>query len=107
MDEDFEDFHNEENGVGQELDPSIFFYPEPYCGIVNKMHTSCFETRYYLPIYLLNFILVVKSLFLFNTIGSLLELFGYNVKDDFLQTLSASDLIDIVNSKNTRYVGLL
>ena len=62
MDEDFEDFHNEENGVGQELDPSIFFYPEPYCGIVNKMHTSCFETRYYLPIYLLTFILVVKSL---------------------------------------------
>ena len=48
MDEDFEDFHNEENGVGQELDPSIFFYPEPYCDIVNKMHTSCFETRYLL-----------------------------------------------------------
>ena len=43
---------------------------------------------------------------MFNIIRSLLELFGYN-KDDFLQTLSANDLIDIVNSKNTRYVGLL
>ena len=64
MDEDFEDFHNEENGVGQELDPSIFFYPEPYCGIVNKMHTSCFETRYYLPtnFLILTYYLVVKSL---------------------------------------------
>ena len=64
MDEDFEDFHNEENGVGQDLDPSIFFYPEPYCGIVNKMHTSCFETRYYLPtnFLILTYYLVVKSL---------------------------------------------
>ena len=46
MNEDFEDFHNENLGVGQDLDPSVFFYPEPYCGIVNEMRTSCFETRY-------------------------------------------------------------
>ena len=46
MNEDFEDFHNEDLGVGQDFDPSVFFYPEPYCGIVNEMRTSCFETRY-------------------------------------------------------------
>ena len=62
MNEDFEDFHNEDLGVGQDLDPSVFFYPEPYCGIVNEMRTSCFEMRYINHLLTFYFIILKKIL---------------------------------------------
>jgi len=33
-------------GLGVELDPSVVFYPERYCSIVEAMPMACFETRY-------------------------------------------------------------
>lgn len=41
----FKDVKEANAGVGQDMDPSVMFYPEPYCQVVKNMKTACFETR--------------------------------------------------------------
>ena len=61
------------------FDPSILFYPDPYCNTVNNMPTACFEE-------------------------SILEIFAqdgkYNVTQ--IETLTQEDIITKINSLSTR-----
>ena len=47
MDESFADIFNNQDNIGKSADPSVLYYPEPYCDTLEKMKTACFETRYF------------------------------------------------------------
>ena len=53
MDESFADIFNNQDNIGKSADPSVLYYPEPYCDTLEKMKTACFETRYFLNYLLL------------------------------------------------------
>jgi len=46
MEESFSDIFNNEENIGKSADPSVLYYPQPYCDTLEKMKTACFETRY-------------------------------------------------------------
>ena len=70
------------SGIGESLDPSVVFYPDQYCPVVESMKLGCFES-------------------------SLLELFA--VKGRFtsesqrqIENLTQEKLIDMVNNVHIR-----
>ena len=71
------------SGLGASLDPSVVFYPDPYCPIVEAMPTACFEQ-------------------------SLLELFAENgvyegVLEAKMEALTEQDVLNAINGKSFRY----
>lgn len=83
MDNSLEEIKKEEAGVGEGVDPSVLFYPDPYCEIVAQMPTACFEE-------------------------SLLEIFAVDgaYNESIFETLTQEDVIRRVNKIDKRYVFL-
>ncbi len=75
FDDSFRDIVDNNVGVGNSIDPSTLFYPEPYCATVEKMPTACFEE-------------------------SLLEMFAVNGKynDSIFESLTQEQLITAINN---------
>ena len=99
-----DEIQSDNAGVGEILDPSVYFYPEPYCQIFNSMHTACFEKRYgklFIPFSIFDFIFNFFSILeLFGTPG------GYNFPEDFFRTLTQQDILNAVNTRNLSGVFL-
>ena len=69
-------------GRGQAMDPSVVFYPDQYCPVVEAMPTACYET-------------------------SILELFASEGKfdeqsEERINNLSQNQLIDMINNMKHR-----
>ena len=80
-DDTFEDIKSG-SGIGKSLDPSVVFYPDQYCPVVESMPVACFET-------------------------SLLEMFAVNGEyqsdlEDKLEQLTYEDILEAVNNVNIR-----
>lgn len=83
---DNDDLEDIRSGAGQgaEFDPSVVFYPEQYCPIVEAMPTSCFAT-------------------------SILELFAVDGEfsaesERMIDTLTSEQLLQLINEKTKRCV---
>ena len=71
MDESFADIFNNQDNIGKSADPSVLYYPEPYCDTLEKMKTACFETRYFWINFYLKYLFLLK--FFISVFWSCLE----------------------------------
>ena len=69
-------------GLGAAIDPSVMFYPDQYCPVVESMPLECYEV-------------------------SLLEMFAKNGEygeetEEIIQNLDQATLLDAINTKDKR-----